>query len=138
MTETPVFTEAVVARGKIERNPAMEALRRHPRNFSGRARGARMAENGLGYLFPVFGLSYVINTLGVPKADALSALMLAFVIELFTIVGFAALSDRIGRRPVYMFGALGGIALGVSVLLAGRHQGMDLDRGWPSSSRAPW
>jgi len=71
--------------------------------------GARLAENGLGYLFPVFGLSYVINTLGVPKADALSALMLAFVIELFTIVGFAALSDRVGRRPVYMFGALAGI-----------------------------
>ena len=39
----------------------------------------------------------------------LSALMLAFVVELFTIVGFAALSDRIGRRPVYMFGALAGI-----------------------------
>ena len=37
--------------------------------------------------------------------------MLAFVIELFAIVGFAALSDRIGRRPVYMFGALAGIAL---------------------------
>ena len=35
--------------------------------------------------------------------------MLAFVIELFTIIGFAALSDRIGRRPVYMFGALAGI-----------------------------
>ncbi len=108
ITETPVFTEAVVARGKVERNPAMEALKRHPRNFFV-VLGARLAENGLGYLFPVFGLSYVINTLGVPKADALSALMLAFVIELFTIVGFAALSDRVGRRPVYIFGALAGI-----------------------------
>jgi MFS family permease len=48
---------------------------------------------------------------GVPKADALSALMLAFTIELFAILGFAALSDRIGRRPVYMFGALAGVAL---------------------------
>src|SRR5437879_13671082 len=37
--------------------------------------------------------------------------MLAFVIELFAIMGFAALSDRIGRRPVYMFGALAGVAL---------------------------
>src|SRR5437899_5102137 len=110
VTETPVFTEAVVARGKIERNPAMEALRRHPRNFLV-VLGARMAENGLGYFFPVFGLSYVINTVGVPKAEALSALMLAFVIELFAILGFAALSDRIERRPVYMFGALCGIAL---------------------------
>jgi metabolite-proton symporter len=108
VTETPVFTEAVVARGKIERNPAMEALKRHPRNFFV-VLGARLAENGLGYLFPVFGLSYVITTLGVPKADALSALMLAFVIELFAIVGFASLSDRIGRRPVYIFGALAGI-----------------------------
>src|SRR5881394_2365931 len=108
IAETPVFTEAVVARGKVERNPAMEALRRHPRNFLV-VLGARMAENGLGYFFPVFGLSYVINTVGVPKADALSALMLAFVIELFAIVGFASLSDRIGRRPVYLFGALFGI-----------------------------
>src|SRR6202049_4118942 len=110
VSETPVFTEAVVARGKIERNPAMEALRRHPRNFMV-VLGARLAENGLGYLFPVFGLSYVINTLGVPKAEALSALMLAFVIELFTIVGFASLSDPIGRRPVCLLGALCGIAL---------------------------
>ena len=109
VTETPVFTEAVVARGKIERNPAMEALKRHPRNFFV-VLGARLAENGLGYLFLVFGLSYVVTTLGVPRGDALSALMLAFVVELFTIVGFAALSDRVGRRPVYMFGALAGIA----------------------------
>src|SRR5437868_14279585 len=109
ITETPVFTEAVVARGKVERNPAMEALKRHPRNFLV-VLGARLAENGLGYFFPVFGLSYVINTLGVPRSEALNALMLAFVIELFTIVGFATLSDRVGRRPVYMFGALAGIA----------------------------
>jgi MFS family permease len=73
--------------------------------------GARMAENGLGYFFPVFGLSYVITTVGVPRSEALSALMLAFAIELSAILGWAALSDRIGRRPVYMFGALAGVAL---------------------------
>jgi MFS family permease len=110
VTETPVFTEAVAARGLIERNPAMAALRKHPRNFFV-VLGARMAENGLGYLFPVFGLSYVTTTLGVPKTEALSAVMLAFVVELFALLGWAALSDRIGRRPVYIFGALAGIAL---------------------------
>jgi MFS family permease len=110
IAETPVFTDAVVARGIIEKNPAMEALRNHPRNFLV-VLGARMAENGLGYFFPVFGLSYVIKTLGVPNSEALSALMLAFVVELFAILGFAALSDRVGRRPVYMFGALAGVAL---------------------------
>jgi metabolite-proton symporter len=110
VAETPVFTEAVLARKKVERNPAMAALAKHPRNFMV-VLGARLAENGLGYLFPVFGLSYVINTLGVAKSDALSALMVAFVVELFAILGFAALSDRVGRRPVYMFGALAGIVL---------------------------
>jgi MFS family permease len=108
VSETPVYTEAVVARGKVEQNPAMEALRRHPRNFMV-VLGARLAENGLGYLFPVFGLSYIVTTLGVPRADALSALMLAFFVELFAIVGFATLSDHIGRRPVYLFGALAGV-----------------------------
>lgn len=109
VSEIPVYTEAVVARKKVEANPAMAALRKHPRNFMV-VLGARLAENGLGYLFPVWGLSYVIS-LGVPRADALSALMVAFIVELFTILGFAALSDRIGRRPVYMFGALAGVAL---------------------------
>lgn len=109
VSETPVYTEAVVARKKVETNPAMAALRKHPRNFMV-VLGARLAENGLGYLFPVWGLSYVIS-LGVSRADALSALMVAFIVELFTILGFAALSDRIGRRPVYMFGALAGVAL---------------------------
>jgi len=110
VAETPVYTEAVVERGKVEKNPAMEALRHHPRNFLV-VLGARMAENGLGYFFPVFGLSYVVSTVGVPRSEALSALMLAFAIELFAILGWAALSDRIGRRPVYMFGALAGVAL---------------------------
>lgn len=110
LPETPVYTEAVVGRGKVERNSAIEAMRRHPRNFLV-VLGARMAENGLGYFFPVFGLSYVINTVGMPRQDALSALMPAFTIALFAILGFAALSDRIGRRPVYMFGALSGMAL---------------------------
>ncbi len=110
VTETPVFTEAVLKRGKVERNPATAALRKHPRNFMV-VLGSRLAENGLGYLFPVFGLSYVTQTLGVPRSEALSALMLAFGVELFAILAFAALSDRIGRRPVYMFGALAGAVL---------------------------
>ena len=108
ITETPVFTEAVLRRGKVEANPAGAALRLHPRNFMV-VLGSRLAENGLGYLIPVFGLSYLVNNLGGPRAEALSALMIAFAVELFTILGFAALSDKIGRRPVYMFGALAGV-----------------------------
>src|SRR6202042_2962779 len=56
-------------------------------------------------------LTYVTSMLGMPRSEALSALMVSFVVQLVAIVGWAALSDRIGRRPVYMFGALAGIAL---------------------------
>jgi metabolite-proton symporter len=110
--ETPVFLAAVARRAgaTVAENPLLDSVRRQPRNFLVLL-GARIAENGLGYLFPVFGLAYVTNTLGVDKPAALGALMVAYVIELFTIPAFSALSDRIGRRPVYLFGALSGIAL---------------------------
>ena len=87
------------------RAPAIEALRRHPRNFFVVV-GARLAENGLGYLFPVFGLSYVINTLHMPRELAITGVMLGNVAEIFGIVLFSWLSDKVGRRPVYMGGAL--------------------------------
>jgi MFS transporter, MHS family, shikimate and dehydroshikimate transport protein len=104
ITETPVFTEANAKRPAL-RAPAIEALRRHPRNFFVVV-GARLAENGLGYLFPVFGLSYVINTLQMPRELAIVAVMLGNFTEIFGIVLFSWLSDKVGRRPVYMGGAL--------------------------------
>jgi MFS family permease len=72
--------------------------------------GARLAENGLGYLFPVFGLTYVVSNLHVPKSVTMNGLFIAYIVELFAVPAFSALSDRIGRRPVYIFGALTGVA----------------------------
>lgn len=109
VTETPVFRDAV-ARRRPDRIPALEVLRRQPRNFFVLL-GARMAENGLGYLFPVFGLAYVTHTLGMPRQMVLDALMLSFVVQLCSVPLFSMLSDRIGRRPVYIFGALFGIVM---------------------------
>ena len=104
VAETPVFTEANAKRPKL-RVPAIEALRRHPRNFLV-VIGARLAENGLGYLFPVFGLGYVINTLHMSREVAITGVMLGNFAEMGCIVFFSWLSDKIGRRPVYMGGAL--------------------------------
>ncbi|HET6606983.1 MAG TPA: MFS transporter [Rhodopila sp.] len=104
VSETPVFT-AAKATHKPLRAPAIEALRRHPRNFFVVV-GARLAENGLGYLFPVFGLSYVINTLHMSREIAITGVMLGNFAEIFGIVFFSWLSDKVGRRPVYMGGAL--------------------------------
>lgn len=102
--ETPVFSATENKRPPLKA-PAIEALRRHPRNFFV-VIGARLAENGLGYLFPVFGLGYVINTLHMSREVAITGVMLGNAFEVAGVVFFAWLSDQVGRRPVYLFGAL--------------------------------
>jgi len=104
VSETPVFAALEKKRPPLKA-PAFEALRRHPRNFFV-VIGARLAENGLGYLFPVFGLGYVINTLHMSREVAITGVMLGNGAEVFGIIFFSWLSDKIGRRPVYMGGAL--------------------------------
>jgi MFS family permease len=104
ITETPVF-QAARARRPPLRLPALEAFRRHPRNFWVVV-GARLAENGLGYLYPVFGLSYLVDTLQVRRDVAITGVILGSFALVLGLAFFAWLSDRIGRRPVYVFGAL--------------------------------
>lgn len=104
VAETPVFSE-ISAKNKAARSPVKEAFLRHPREFLV-VFGARLAENGLGYLYPVFTLNYMTKTLGFEKNMVLTGIMVAYAISLFTVPLFSALSDRIGRRPVY-----GGAAL---------------------------
>jgi MFS transporter, MHS family, shikimate and dehydroshikimate transport protein len=99
VSETPVFSE-IAAKSKAARSPVKEAFARHPREFLV-VIGARLAENGLGYLYPVFTLSYMTKQLGLQKSMVLNGIMLAYAISLFTVPMFSALSDRIGRRPVY-------------------------------------
>jgi metabolite-proton symporter len=104
VSETPAF-EQVAARKKTARSPVIEAVRRHPREFLV-VIGARMAENGLGFLFPVFALNYMTQQLHLPKSMVLQGNMLAYAVQFLALPLFSALSDRIGRRPVYMGGAL--------------------------------
>ena len=104
VSETPVFLEAR-ARHPPLKLPALEAVRRNPRNFLVVV-GARLAENALGYLYPVFGVSYLINTLHVPRDVAILGVICGSIALVGGLLGFAFLSDRIGRRPVYIFGAL--------------------------------
>lgn len=62
-------------------------------------------------IFSVFTLSYAVNTMQIDRSTMLTVLILANVVALGAIPAFAALSDRIGRRPVFIFGALGSAAL---------------------------
>jgi MFS transporter, MHS family, shikimate and dehydroshikimate transport protein len=103
--EPPAFAELKQA-GEASKAPIWDALRRHPRNVL-LAMGARLAENGAFYLYTVFILTYATQAhIGFSSSSVLAAISLAAVIELFAIPFYGWLSDRVGRRPVYLFGAI--------------------------------
>ena len=69
--------------------------------------GARMAENVSYYVLTAFILVYVTTGLHLPKGVGLSAVLIGSAVHFVTIPLWGALSDRVGRRPVYLFGAVG-------------------------------
>ncbi len=101
--ETPAFNQVKKA-GEEAQIPLFEAIRAHPGNIL-LAMGARLAENSFFYVYSVFALVYVTEQLKLPRSTILQGVLLATICELFSIPFFGALSDRIGRRPVYMAGA---------------------------------
>ena len=105
VTEPPAF-EAVKQTRATAKIPILEALREHPKSVL-LVMGARIAENGSFYLYSVFVLTYAtLPKIGFSNSMALKAVSIAACIQLFTIPAFGALSDRLGRRPVYLFGAI--------------------------------
>lgn len=102
--ESPAFQQ-VQESGTQARMPIVDVLRVYPKQVL-IAMGLRVAENGSFYVFSVFVLTYVTEQLGLPNTLALLGVMIASFIELFAIPFFGALTDRVGRKPVYMFGAV--------------------------------
>ena len=102
--ETPIFAQLKETQGETRR-PIVEVLRHQPRDVL-LAMGMRFAENGPFYIMSVFVLSYGETHLRLPKSTMLTGVIIASAISLLVIPVYGALSDRIGRRPVYQAGAL--------------------------------
>ncbi|HEY1363273.1 MAG TPA: MFS transporter [Xanthobacteraceae bacterium] len=102
--ETPVFARLLAER-RIARTPMLEVIRRHPKEIVLSA-FARMAEQAPFYIFTAFVFSYGIGSLKVSRDFLLVAVLAASVLSFFSIPFFGHLSDRVGRKNMYMAGAL--------------------------------
>ncbi|HWM00426.1 MAG TPA: MFS transporter, partial [Nocardioidaceae bacterium] len=109
--ESPVFAEN---QAKLETEadsgspsiPFFEVIMRYPREVL-IAMGMRMAENISYYIFTIVVLTYVTDYLGLSQDVAIRGVLIASAIEFVLIPIIGALSDRVGRRPLYIAGAVG-------------------------------
>lgn len=111
--ESPVFKAALAqaeqrkaAGGTVEKMPLVAVLRHHWRDVL-IAMGARMAENISYYVITAFILVYATTAVELSKQTALNAVLIGSAVHFAVIPLWGALSDRIGRRPVYLIGAVG-------------------------------
>jgi len=102
--ETPAFTK-VKEESREARQPILEVLRTYPKQVL-LAMGARFGENGAFYIYSVFVLTYATQQVKMSQQVVLNAMLIGAGLELIAIPFFGAMSDRFGRRPVYLFGAI--------------------------------
>jgi metabolite-proton symporter len=104
--ESPAFRDAVEASAHPVKVPAAEVFRERPRALLTGA-GLRVGENISYYIITTFSITYLTEVAAESRSLALNAILVGAAVHFFTIPLFAALSDRMGRRPVYAFGGLG-------------------------------
>jgi len=102
--ESPAFT-AVEKAGRTSRMPLLDAVRRHPLNIL-LAIATCLAPFVNFYLFATFMLTYATTELGIERSVVLTIVAIAGAIEIVTTPLAAALSDRFGRRRVFLTGTV--------------------------------
>ncbi|MER5626527.1 MFS transporter [Streptosporangium sp. NPDC002544] len=106
ISESPVFQQAVANAEPAPSMPIIEVFRHHWRDVI-TAIGARFAENVSYYILTAFVLVYATTSAGLTKPVVLNAVLIGSAVHFVSIPLWGALSDRLGRRPVYLLGAAG-------------------------------
>jgi metabolite-proton symporter len=102
--ETPVFQQ-LVSDQKIEHAPIVEVIKKQPREIILSAL-IRMSEQAPFYIFTAFVFSYGVGTLKMSRDLILTAVLVASVVSFISIPLSGHISDRIGRRRMYLVGAV--------------------------------
>jgi MFS family permease len=102
--ETPVFQE-IIAKEKIEKAPVVEVIKKQPKEIILSAL-LRMSEQAPFYVFTAFIFAYAVGTLKMSRDLILAAVMAAAVVSFFSIPIFGHLSDKIGRKNMYLIGVV--------------------------------
>jgi MHS family shikimate/dehydroshikimate transporter-like MFS transporter len=108
LEETPAFRhlEQRQQSGQTqERSPVLEVIKEHPKQIL-LAGGAFFVINGSFYILISGILDYGTRTLGLSSDAMLTAVLISSAIQIPALIGFASLTDRVGRRPVYLIGAV--------------------------------
>jgi MFS family permease len=102
--ETPVF-QKLLDTDKIEKAPILEVIKKQPKEIILSA-FLRMSEQAPFYIFTAFVFAYTVGTLKMERNFILSAVLVAACVSFFTIPISGHISDKIGRKKMYMIGAL--------------------------------
>jgi MHS family shikimate/dehydroshikimate transporter-like MFS transporter len=102
--ESPIFAQIKETR-RLVKMPVVELLRSDARNVL-LAAGLYMAHGTLFYAMTVYTLSYTTTVYGLSQNTYLVGVTAAGAIQCLTIPMYGALSDKVGRRPVIVFGTL--------------------------------
>jgi MHS family shikimate/dehydroshikimate transporter-like MFS transporter len=115
LSDAPVYQRAK-QRAEIARRPLVEVLRTQRRNLWLTA-GLRMSQNALYVLCTTFALTYLAAGKAADPGAGLTAVIVASAIGLLSTPFWAVVSDRVGRRPVYLAGAIGAAVFSIVFFL---------------------
>lgn len=123
ISETPVF-ERMKRENRLEKAPVLAVLKHQWREvvLTGLARSSQQS---VFYIFTTFVLTYGTQTLGFSRAAMINDVLVASAVSLVTVPFWGWVSDRVGRKRMYLLGA---IALGLFVF----------PYFWALDTRIPW